>query len=170
MWRLFDYLAKFWKFCFLFPAYFKTILSLMGLNICLSHPDSAHPRWHWSFPCHHPPHPPSSSPECCRSFSNRDSGGLSYQANRRDPRKSQSLGNSEEIWHIKYNQKRIKNKKIIKPNKNKFPFRLYKCFFYPVWQSDPSPGLTFSKPGIQNMCLQQALNKTLCLTPPPPTR
>ena len=33
----------------------------------------------------------------------------------------------------------------------------------------PSPWLTFSKPGIQNMCFQSALNKTLCLTQSPPT-
>ena len=39
-------------------SYFKTIPSLVGLNICLSHPDSAHPQWYWPFPCHHPP-PPS---------------------------------------------------------------------------------------------------------------
>ena len=40
---------------------------------------------------------------------------------------------------------------MIKPNKNTFPFCFYNtmCFLYPVWQS---PGLTFSKPGIQNMC------------------
>ena len=33
----------------------------------------------------------------------------------------------------------------------------------------PSPWLTFSKPGIQNMCFQSALSKTLCLTQSPPT-
>ena len=36
-------------------------------------------------------------------------------------------------------------------------------------QSDPSPGLTFTNPGIRSMCFQPALNKTLCFTPPPPT-
>ena len=35
-------------------------------------------------------------------------------------------------------------------------------------QSVASPGLTFSKPGIGNICFQLDLNKTLCLTPPPP--
>ena len=63
----------------------------------LSHSDSAQPQWHWPFPCHHTPHPPSSFPKWYRSFSIQDSGGFSYQANSRDPRKSPSLGNSEEI-------------------------------------------------------------------------
>ena len=157
---LFDYSAKFWKFCFLFTAffhvflhvfcsyinrlwnnviliflnfdlstqiifffkkkksfrlslfihfsYFKTIPSLMGLCISLSHPDSAHPQWQWPFPCHHPPHPPSSFPECCRSFSDRGSGGVSYQVNTRDQGSHHHLAILKK-FNTKYN-KQIKNK------------------------------------------------------------
>ena len=43
------------------------------------------------------PHTPSSFPKRCRSFSNRGSRGLSYQTCNSDPRKSPSLGDSEDL-------------------------------------------------------------------------
>ena len=50
-----------------------------------------------------------------RSFSNRGSGGLPYQTNSNDPRKSPSLGDSEDI--LNRIKARIKNKKLAKQNK-----------------------------------------------------
>ena len=113
---------------------------------------------------HHPPHHPSSFPKCCRSISIQDSGGFSYQAKEVETQETQQRPNDVNItWQFWRNltQNIIKSKKekIIKPNKNTFPFCFYNtvCFFYPVWQSYPSPGVTFSKPGIRNMCFQSAL-------------
>ena len=58
---------------------------------------------------------------------------------------------------------------MIKPKKNtiSIPHSPKQCASSP--QSDPSPGLTFSNPGIQKMRFQPARNSTFCMTPPSPT-
>ena len=188
----------FWKFCFLFPVFFHLFLRVLFIyRYTLKQYNSNIFKLHFVWVClflshilkqylsllprlctpsmtHHPPHHPSSFPKCCRSNSIWDSGGFSYQVKEVETQETQQTPNDVNItWQFWRNltQNIIKSKKekIIKPNKNTFPFCFYNtvCFFYPVWQPDPFQGLTFSKPGIQNM-FQQALNKNLCLTPSPP--
>ena len=80
--------------------------------------------------------------------------------------KEVTLSVSEE-YHSIYIKLKIKKKKI-KPKKNttSIPHSEKQCISFP--QPDPSPGLMFSKPGIQNMHFHLTLNKTFWLTPPPP--
>ena len=72
------------------------IPSLMDLDISLP-PRLRTPSLPLTIPLESSPHTPSSFPERCRSFSNWGSGELSYQTCNRDPRKSPSLGDSEDL-------------------------------------------------------------------------
>ena len=63
----------------------------------------------------------------------------------------------------KYKKKQNKKIKNHKTKQNQISVLVYNtvCLFYLAWQPHSSPRLTFSKPGIQNMCFQPDLNKTV---------
>ena len=92
-----------------------------------THPDSTHHQCHWSFPCHHPPHPPS-FPECWRNFSDQTLGESPTRP---------TAGTQGSLHHLailkKFNPWNIIkseiNDKKSKPNKNKFPFHFYNSVF-----------------------------------------
>ena len=58
---------------------------------------------------------------------------------------------------------------MIKPKKNTISTPHSQKQYVSFPQSEPSPGLMFSKPEIQNMCFQPSLNKTFCLMQSLPT-